>query len=60
MLIDQIEGDTALGRTEYDAPEVDNDCILTIGDTSINVGSFYFAKITDSNAFELHGSIVGL
>ena len=58
VLIDQIEGESAFGRTEYDAPEVDNDCILTVGDTSVNVGSFYMAKITDTNAFELHGSVV--
>ena len=60
VLIDQIEGESAFGRTEYDAPEVDNDCILTIGDTPVNVGSFYIAKITDTNAFELHGSLVEL
>ncbi len=28
VLIDQIDGDTAFGRTEFDAPEVDNECIL--------------------------------
>ena len=60
VLIDQIEEDSAFGRTEYDAPEVDNDCIITIGDTPVNVGSFCFAKINDTNAFELHGSVVEL
>jgi len=57
VLIDQIEGEIAFGRTEYDAPEVDNDCILTIGNTTVTIGSFCMAGITDSNAFELHGTV---
>ena len=60
VLIDQIEGESAFGRTEYDAPEVDNECILTIGDKPVTVGSFCLAKITDSDAFELHGSVIDL
>jgi len=58
VLIDQLEGDTAFGRTEYDAPEVDNECIITIGDTPLTVGSFCLAKITDTDAYELHGEVV--
>jgi len=58
VLIDQLEGDTAFGRTEYDAPEVDNECIITIGDTPLTVGSFCMAKITDTDAYELHGEVV--
>jgi ribosomal protein S12 methylthiotransferase len=58
VLIDQIEGDTALGRTEYDAPEVDNECILAIENQPAKVGSFCMAEITDSAAYELNGRIV--
>ena len=58
ILIDMIEDTTAIGRTEYDAPEVDNECILTMGEKHVRVGSFCLASITDTTAFELHGSVV--
>ncbi|NTU45392.1 MAG: 30S ribosomal protein S12 methylthiotransferase RimO [Chlorobiaceae bacterium] len=58
VLIDHIEGDTALGRTQYDAPEVDNECMLTINNQPVTVGSFCMAEITDSAAYELHGRVV--
>ncbi|NMW20898.1 MAG: 30S ribosomal protein S12 methylthiotransferase RimO [Chlorobiaceae bacterium] len=58
VLIDQIEEHIAIGRTEYDAPEVDNECILKIDDKAVTVGSFCIARITDTTAFELHGNVV--
>ncbi|WP_156778079.1 30S ribosomal protein S12 methylthiotransferase RimO [Chlorobium ferrooxidans] len=58
VLIDQIEADTALGRTEYDAPEVDNECILDLNNQPVTVGSFCMAEITDSGAYELHGRVI--
>ncbi len=60
VLIEQIEGDTAIGRTEYDAPEVDNECILTIESTPVTVGSFCMAEITDSSAYELIGRVASV
>lgn len=60
VLIDQIEGENAFGRTEYDAPEVDNECILAFGDIPVTLGLFYMATITDTTAFDLHGSVVEL
>ncbi len=57
VLIDQIEESTAIGRTEYDAPEVDNECILSIGDIAVTVGSFCMATINDTTAYELIGRV---
>jgi len=57
VLIDQIEETTAIGRTEYDAPEVDNECILSIGDMAVTVGSFCTATISDTTAYELIGKV---
>jgi ribosomal protein S12 methylthiotransferase len=57
VLIDQIEGDTGLGRTEYDAPEVDNECILAIENQPVTAGSFCVAEISDTAAYELHGKV---
>ncbi len=57
VLIEQVEDGTAFGRTEYDAPEVDNECILTIENSPVTVGSFCMATISDSSAYELYGKI---
>ena len=57
VLIEQIDGDTAFGRTEYDAPEVDNECILTIKNTPVTIGSFCMATISDTTAYELIGKV---
>lgn len=58
VIIDEVDGGTAYGRTEYDAPEVDNEVILDTGTGSIETGSFHMAGITDSTAYELYGSII--
>ncbi len=57
VLIEQVEDGSAFGRTEYDAPEVDNDCILSIGESPVTVGSFSMATISDSSAYELYGKV---
>jgi ribosomal protein S12 methylthiotransferase len=58
VLIDAIEGDIAVGRTEYDAPEVDNECLLETGGFDIQPGMFCRAKVTGSTAYELEGKII--
>jgi len=57
VLIDQIEESTAIGRTAYDAPEVDNECLLSIGDAAVKVGSFCMATISETTAYELIGKV---
>jgi ribosomal protein S12 methylthiotransferase len=63
VLIDRVEDGTAWGRTCYDAPEVDNEVVITSAvdgfDVSkLNQGSFYNVEITDAEAFDLFGQIV--
>ncbi|MBF0585519.1 30S ribosomal protein S12 methylthiotransferase RimO [Prosthecochloris sp. N3] len=58
VLIDDVDGTTAFGRTEYDAPEVDNECIIDIGDTACAPGDFCLAEIIDTTAYELHGTAI--
>jgi ribosomal protein S12 methylthiotransferase len=55
VLIDHIEETTAYARTEYDAPEVDNDVIIEIGDNVVEEGDFRQVIIEDSTAYELFG-----
>ena len=58
VIIDEADGETAFGRTEYDAPEVDNEVILTITDHPVTPGTFCLALIEDTTPFELHATIV--
>jgi ribosomal protein S12 methylthiotransferase len=57
VLIDQVEESTAFGRTEFDAPEVDNEVILNCPTHDVAPGSFCLARIDDSTAYELFGTV---
>jgi ribosomal protein S12 methylthiotransferase len=59
VLIDRVEGDYFVGRTEFDSPEVDNEVLIN-GTTKLKIGEFYIAKITEADAFDLYGEIVKL
>ncbi len=54
VLVDELEGDIAIGRTEFDSPEVDN-IVRISGKTQ--VGNFEKVLITDANEFELIGEV---
>ncbi len=60
VLVDQVEENMAFGRTEYDAPEVDNECILETGDFDVRPGMFCRARITDSTPYDLEGEVIGI
>ena len=55
VLLDAVEGEFAIGRTEFDAPEVDNEvlipCSQFIG--PVPVGTFVDALITDASEYDL-------
>ena len=57
VLIDRLEGDYFVGRTEFDSPEIDNE-VLIFNTTKLKIGEFCTVKITEANAFDLYGSIV--
>ncbi len=57
VLIEQIDDGTAFGRTEYDAPEVDNECIVSTENSPLSVGSFSMVTISDTTAYELFGKL---
>jgi ribosomal protein S12 methylthiotransferase len=55
VLIDGIEGDHYIGRTEMDAPEVDGEVLIDKNSNVMNVGEFYEVKIYDFNDYDLFG-----
>ncbi len=54
VIIDKIEQDYYIGRTEFDSPEVDPEVLIPINTPSIEIGEFYQATIVDANAFDLY------
>lgn len=56
VLVDRIEAGQAVGRTEHDAPEIDNEVFLT-GDGPVAPGEFREALITDATEYDLYGRV---
>ncbi|MBM3405498.1 MAG: radical SAM protein, partial [Bacteroidetes bacterium] len=54
VLVDRKEGAHYVGRTEYDAPEVDNEVIIQ-NSKRLKAGSFAQILITDATSFDLVG-----
>ena len=54
VIIDEIGNNLAVGRTQYDAPEIDK--IVRIND-KVEKGAIYDIKIEDFNEYELIGSL---
>ena len=55
-MIDRLEGDYYVGRTEYDSPEVDPE-VLIKADTELPVGHFVNVRVTEADAFDLYGKV---
>lgn len=59
VLLDSVEGEYAVGRTEFDAPEVDNEVLIPVSafDGPVPVGNFVDAIITDAFEYDLHATL---
>ena len=57
VLIDYVDGEYFVGRTQYDSVEVDNEVLFPYSD-SYNVGDFVDVKVEDASEYELYGSVV--
>ncbi len=60
VIIDRKEGSSYIGRTQYDAPEVDGEVIIPNDSNSrlIKPGGIYSVKITDYTEYDLYGKLV--
>ena len=56
-IIDRIEGDYYVGRTEYDSPDVDTEVLISRNEKDLEIGAFYNVLITDSTEFDLMGTV---
>ena len=58
VIIDRLEGDYYIGRTEFDSPEVDPEVLIECGDEPLEIGGFYQVEIINSDDFDLFGRII--
>ncbi len=56
IIIDDIEGEYFVGRTERDAPEVDGE-VLIKSEKMLKLGEFYFIEIIDCNEYDIYGKL---
>ena len=57
-IIDRLEGDHYVGRTEYDSPEVDTEVFIPCKDAALETGTFYSVTINDASEFDLYGTTI--
>jgi ribosomal protein S12 methylthiotransferase len=56
VLIDRVEGGLYVGRTEQDAPEIDNEVFVTASGT-LTPGTFSDVEIHDATEYDLYGRV---
>ncbi|NVK04115.1 MAG: 30S ribosomal protein S12 methylthiotransferase RimO [Flavobacteriia bacterium] len=58
VLVDRVEGEHFVARTEFDSPDVDNEVLISTEDTYLRVGDFATVKINEATDFDLIGTVV--
>ncbi len=57
-IVERKEGRYWIGRSQYDAPEIDNEILISSDDISFRPGDFLQLKITDAEVYDLHASVL--
>jgi ribosomal protein S12 methylthiotransferase len=57
VIIDRLDGDYYIGRTEFDSPEVDSEVLIPSSTENVKIGEFYQTRIFDATDFDLYGNI---
>lgn len=58
VIIDRLEGDYYIGRTEFDSPEVDPEVLIKSDGSELVAGRFYDVVVSDCDDFDLFAEIV--
>lgn len=58
VLFDRLDGDSFVGRTQYDSPEVDNEVWVPTDGNYVRMGDFATVKITEATHYDLKGELV--
>jgi ribosomal protein S12 methylthiotransferase len=54
VMVDRVEGENFVGRTEFDSPEVDPEVLIPLSTEGVKIGDFYLAEIIDTTDFDLY------
>jgi ribosomal protein S12 methylthiotransferase len=58
VLIDSVEGEFYIGRTEYDSPEIDNEVLIDKSSANLKPGEFCTVKVFDAEEFDLFAEVI--
>ena len=58
VIIDEVDEDEAIGRSFADAPDIDGQVYLD-GENELMVGDIVRVKVTDADAYDLWGEVLG-
>ena len=56
VVIDRLEGEYYIGRTEFCSPDVDPEVLIPASEGALQIGEFYQVRITDAEEFDLYGT----
>ncbi len=58
VIIDRIEGDFYVGRSEFDSPEVDNEILILQENHELEIGEFYDVEIKEAKEYDLYAEVI--
>ena len=56
VMVDQVDGEGAVARSHWDAPEIDG-CVFLDGETGLNPGEIIPVKVNHAEDYDLWGSV---
>ena len=56
VIIDRVEGEYYIARTEHDSPEVDNEVLIKA--EQLTIGDFYEVRIVSADAYDVYAEII--
>lgn len=57
VVIDRIEGEYYVGRTQFDSPDVDTECLVPLTEGDLTIGEFYQIELIKAEEFDFYGKI---
>ena len=58
VVVDRLEGDYYVARSEFSSPEVDPEVLIPAGEGALQVGRFYEALVYDATEFDVYASVL--
>lgn len=59
VIVDRIEGDYYIARSQYSSPEVDPEILIPVSEEKpLEIGQFYNVKVTDAEEYDVYAEVV--